>query len=143
MVQMRDRLKKMGLKLCGSMLLYIPRDKPDNPELVVVRNNPDDEWYEATKRKLDRVATGYQLVTPLIKSKSTLKKVTVEQLEQISEYKLCNSKKDYLNNYDPRSAYKGNQPCPLLEVCFKQGSLRRSLSEVVNEQKRKQKSNDR
>lgn len=116
LVQLTPLLTAMGFEVCGSFILYIPRDRPPNYRLVTARSSVTPEFLAETKERLYRVSDGYRAVGKVMEQDTP---ITKSQVEQIVAAKLCCSKKDYRDNHAPTY----DDPCPLLDVCFKRKLL--------------------
>lgn len=112
LVQLYPLLTKMGFKVSGSFILYMPRDNPRAAKLIPVRKKITTSFLERTKEILYRVSEGYMIVGKIINKREP---ITTKQISQVVEHKLCSSKEDYKENHLPTYG----DPCPLLGVCFK------------------------
>lgn len=112
LVQLYPLLTSMGFEVCGSFILYIPRDNPPNYRMVTVRSKVTESFIAKTKEKLYSVSDGYIKVGKIINQTSPIAK---QQIQEVESYKLCESKQDYNENHVPTYG----DPCPLLDVCFK------------------------
>lgn len=112
LVQLAPLLTQMGLEVCGSFILYIPRDNPPNYRMVTARSKVTKEFLESKKAMLYKVADGYKLVGNIMGQTS---KIAKQQVEEVVKHKLCDSKQDYMENHLPTYG----DICPLITICFK------------------------
>lgn len=125
-VQLAPMLKEMGYEIAGSMIFYVPRDKPDQPVLVPVRKSIDDAFIERTRKLLFRCGDGYARLTEDMKADT----LSMDNIKHAYAHRLCRNEKYYQKNVE--SKYK---TCPLADVCFDKdkSELRKRLKKTMKQ----------
>lgn len=115
-VRFFKRLKKMGYRLKGTTILYIPRDNPSQYVFVPIRERIKKSWILKMESRLDRVSDGWVVVTEALKLGDISNIV-----DEVKALKLCASYREYEKDVEPC------WECPLAEVCFDEKKLDKKL----------------
>ena len=120
-------LRKMGLKLQGTMLLYISRDKPVDYLLMPVEKNYTDRILNRIAKKLDTCSESYSRNNSIMGTdkKKTGRKADLKDFEYLAERKLCKDRK----YYDDKVATSWSR-CPLEDVCWSK-KLKKTVMEKL------------
>ena len=91
------------IKIKGWMLVYLPRDNPFK-DRIVISGRPSEKKRARELKKIQRWIKIHRLM---------LRTSTEEQAQTLWKYKLCDSRKDYFENY-----YDHFDKCNYVDGCF-------------------------
>lgn len=120
-VTLTPLLTKMGYRVTGSAILYIPRDKIDDFELIPAR-----EWSQAAyteiKARLHRVSDGWRAIGRHLKAQTIASQAAAQECHK---HKLCSSLQWYQENVEDTF-----DKCQLASVCFNKQKLVKRLKQL-------------
>lgn len=110
--------KKLGKRISGYMLVYLPRDNPFDSQVVCIK-------HMGPKAKAAELA---RLKAYVRSHRLALQVHDLKGFDLLYENKLCLSKKDYTQNYE--NPY---EKCPHLGYCFDKEKMRKHASGVLKD----------